>query len=498
MKSKQWEPLLKDYQKRIKTARAMGGAEKLEKRRAQNKMNAREILDCLCDKDSFIEMGTLVGSISYHGEKPAPADGLVGGHASIDGQAVIVCAEDFTVMGGSIGAGTNAKKLRLAQMALRERVPFIVFLDGAGERVSTVPKRRSYAPNDMQILADLSGKVPSVAVVYGTSAGHGAITGLLLDFVVMLDGSSLFAAGPPLVQAATGEKISKEDLGGAEMHTQASGVAHNRVKDGVAACALVRRYLSYLPTHNKLLPPHRSGALAAHAPRKIPEITDLIPNDPQQPYDMSELIVMLSDTPEDWFEFQPEYGTSLLLGFIRLGGNPCAVLANQPLVQAGAITAQAARKATYFLNLCYGYNMPVLFLADTPGVMSGSQAERSGTLRAAGEMYAAQRRLKHVPKLHVSVRKAFGFGSSLMGMNPFDDQTISVAMPGIHLGAMPAMGGGQAAGLSKQEQEALSEHERNSAWMTGDNLAHDEIIEPAQMRNVLLRTLLRFRRGHAL
>lgn len=498
MSRKDWQVLLREYEQRMQAGRAMGGADKLKKRRAQNKMNAREILDCLCDKDSFQEIGTLVGSIAYQGEPATAADALVGGYATIDGRPVVVCAEDFTVMGGSIGSGTSAKKLRLAMMALRERVPFVAFLDGAGERVTTIPKRRSYAPNDMQILAKLSGKVPSVAVIYGSSAGHGAISGLLLDFVVMLDNSCLFAAGPPLVQAATGERVSKEDLGGAKMHTQISGVAHNRVADGVKACDMVRSYLSYLPTHSGLALPHRDHTLPECAPREVPEFMDIVPNDPQQPYDMGEVIALISDRPEDWFEFQPEYGTSILLGWTRIGGCSCAVVANQPLVQAGAITAQAAYKAAYFMNLCANFNVPVLFLADNPGVMSGSQAERDGTLRAASAMYAAQCQLAHVCKIHVTIRKAFGFGSSLMGMNPFDDQTFSVALPGIHLGAMPASGGAQAAGLNEEEKQSMAEHQSNSAWMTGDNLAHDEIIHPAHIRNIVLKILHLFKRDHAL
>lgn len=493
-----WKSLLAEYRKRVAIARAMGGDAKLKERRKQGRMNAREVLHCLCDRDSFSEIGTLVGALSYHGERPAPADALVGGYATVNKQPVVVCAEDFTVMGGSIGPGTNAKKLRLATIAYQERVPFIMFLDGAGERVSNTLHRRSYAPNDMQVLANLSSRVPSVAIVYGVSAGHGAISGLLLDFIVMLDDSSLFTAGPPLVEAASGEKISKEDLGGAPMHARTSGVAHNRVVDIESACELTRRYLSYMPAHGGLHPPRKDPQLPECGHRKVPELMEIIPEKAQQPYDMHDLVRILSDTAEDWLEFQPEYGGSLLTGFVRIGGVSCALLANQPLVQAGAITVEAARKASYFLGLCHNFNLPVLFLADTPGVMSGGQAERAGTLRAAADMYKAVARLKNVPKFHVTVRKAFGFGSSLMAMNPFDDQTLSLALPGIHLAAMPATGASKISGDDQKTRDSILGHERNSAWMTGDNLAHDEIIEPAELRNRLIDALQWFRRDHAL
>jgi acetyl-CoA carboxylase carboxyltransferase component len=489
--------LLDEYQKRLKAGRALGGPEKLKKRSAQNKMNARQVLDCLCDKGSFREIGTLAGSISYHGEATVAADALVGGYANIEGQPAVVCAEDFSSAGGSIGHVTAAKKLRLASLALRERVPFIAFLDGAGARVSSTPARHAYAPNDMQVLAELSGKVPSIAVILGASAGHGAISGLLLDFIIMLEDSCLFAAGPPLVEAATGERISKEDLGGAQMHTQSSGVAHNCVKDEKAACQMIRSYLAYVPRHDGLRPPNRDPQLPECMPRSIPEVMDIIPSDSMQPYDMHQVIRIISDRPEDWFEFQPAYGNSLLTGWTRIGGRALAILANQPLADAGAITVQAARKASYFLNLCNNYNMPTLFLADNPGVMSGGQAEREGTLRAASAMFQAQCRLKNVPKIHITLRKAFGFGSSLMAMNPFDNQTLSLALPGINLSAMPAQGGAKAAGLSDTEREALSDHQGSSAWMTGDNLAHDEIVDPSEMRNIVLDALRMFKRDHA-
>lgn len=487
-----WRGILKEYERRIEYGHSMGGEEKLRRRRKQGLCNAREIIELLCDEGSFNEIGALTGGFSYQGEKTAPADALVGGFARINGRPVVVGAEDFTVMGGSIGPGTNAKKLRLAEMALRERTPYIMMLDGAGERMSNTVERRPNTPNDMQILARLSGLTPTVAVVYGSSAGHGAITGLLMDFVVMVDGGAMFSAGPPLVFASTGEQLSKEELGSARMHTQLSGVGHNLARDAKEACAITAQYLSFLPSSAWEYPPDLPDT-PERGERELPEILQIIPANLQHPYDMRQVVRILIDSAEEWLEIQPDYGCAMLCGLGRLGGASVGIVANQPTQQAGAITWQAADKAAHFLEVCEAWHLPVIFLADNPGVMTGGRAEREGTLRAAARMYAAQCRLR-VPKLHATLRKAFGFGSSLMAMNPFDNQTLSVAFPAIHLGAMPAQGGGEAAGLDTSEREKALQAQHNSAWTAGDTLAYDQIIDPRQLRNILLRGLRSFRR----
>ena len=482
-----WQPLLKEHRRRVEAGRAMGGKDKLAKRGSLGLPNARELIAQLCDEGSFREIGTLAGGFSYQGEAIAPADALVGGVARIAGRDVVVGVEDFTVMGGSIGPATNAKKVRLAQLAGQERVPFLMFLDGAGERMRNSLERHATAPNDMQVLARLSGQVPMLSVVLGCSAGHGAITGMLTDFIVMLDKALMFSAGPPLVAAAMGEKVDKETLGSARMHTEVSGVAHNLVADADAACETVRAYLGFLPDNAWQYPPDRLDSPRA-APRRLDDILTLLPQDSQRPYDMRALLSRLVDGEADWLEIQPLYGASIVTGLARLGGYSVGIVANQPANHAGAITAEAAFKAAHFLDVCNAFHLPAVFLADNPGVMSGSRAERVGTLRAAARMYAAQSRLR-VPKLHVTLRKAFGFGSSLMAMNPYDGQSLSVALPGVQLGAMPADAGGQAARMSDADRRRAEQAQMAGAWKLGDTLGYDEVIDPAELRNVLINGL---------
>ncbi|CAA0118996.1 Methylmalonyl-CoA carboxyltransferase 12S subunit [BD1-7 clade bacterium] len=469
-----WQILMQEYDERVSFARAMGGEEKLKKRKAAGQKNARELISLLCD--SFDEVGTLVGSQSYHSEKTAPADALVGGIGQVNGKSVVIAVEDFTVQGGSIGHGTNAKRVRLAQIALDHQLPFIMLLDGAGARMTNGLSRHPYGPNDLQIIAQLKGRVPTIALVVGSSAGHGAVGGLLMDLVIMLDGSSMFSAGPPLVAAALGEIVSKDELGGAHMHTTVSGVAHNLAKDAADASRLIKEYLGYFTERS--IPP--SGSPDTH-------LMSLIPANLQTPYDMRPVIQHLADDG-DFLEIQPDFGKAIITSLARLNGQSIGIVANQPIVLAGSINADAAEKAADFIRSLDALNLPILFIADTPGIMSGSAAERAGTLRSAARMYHAQA-LMTSPKLHVTLRKAFGFGSCVMAMNPFDKQTAAYGLPGVSLGGIPIAGGAEAANLDEETAQKLAEAQNSGAWTAGDALAYDEIVDPRDLRGRLAKAM---------
>ena len=481
-----WKPLLDDLDERRDAAETMGGAERLERQRAGGRLDARARVAELLDPDSFVELGALVGSVQRGATPPAPADGLVAGHGTIDGRPVLVGAEDFTVMGGSIGLGNAAKRHRLAQLAEQERVPLVMLLDGAGERAQNAFERRGRGPNDLQALAALSGVVPTVAVVMGPSAGHGALTAPLMDFVVMVEGAAVFSAGPPLVKAATGEDVTKEELGGAAVHTAVSGVAHNAATDDATALALVRRYLSYFPSNAWQRPPRPEDA-ADTGRRSLDEILDLVPVEPRKGYDVRPVIELACDRGSV-LELQPAFGRAVVTALAHLGGQPVAVVANQPAVKAGSIDADSADKAARFLELADAFHLPVVFLADNPGVMAGTAAERSGILRHAARMFAAQARVRS-PKLHVTLRKAYGFGSSLMAMNPFDGQSVTLAFPGARLGAMPAESGADAAGLVGDSRDLLEHSELGGAYSAADTMSYDAVIDPRELRNALLDAL---------
>jgi len=480
-KSNDWEPLLADLEERRKRARAMGGSEKLEKQRSRGQLNARERIAALLDPGSFQELGTLVGGVS----EGAPADAFPAGLGTVEGRPVLVGAEDFTVMGGSIGLGAADKRYRLTQLAREERVPLVFILQGAGHRITNALKGHGRSPNDLQGLVDLAGIVPTVCVVAGPAAGHSALAAPLMDFSIMTQQAALFSAGPPLVAAAVGEEVSKEDLGGPDIQVALSGVAHNDVADDASALALARRYLGYFPSNAWLQAPAREGNDSGE--RVVEEILSLVPADDRRPYKMSRVAALIADEGS-LLELQPRFGRSLFTALGRLGGRSVAILGNNPNVRAGSIDRDAADKGTRFLEVVGSFHLPVIFLADNPGVMPGTVAERNGALRAAARMFAAQRRLRG-PKLHVTLRKAFGFGSSIMGMNPFDGQTLSVAFPGATLGAMPARGGGVASKSDAAQQARLDAAELGGPYRVADSMGFDEIIDPREVRNVLLRGL---------
>lgn len=479
-----WGPLLDDLEARQRAAREMGGPERIERQHEKGKLTARERVERLFDDGTFVELGALVGTSPREGVDTIPADGFVAGMGRIDGRAVLAGCEDFTVLGGSIGAAATDKRVRMCQIARQERIPLVFMLDGAGHRLTNRHSGRK--PNDLQTLAALSGLVPIVTLVLGPAAGHSALCGPLADFSVMTEHASMFTAGPPLVKAATGEEVTKEALGGPQIHVELSGVAHNVVSDDGAALALCRRYLSYFPQNAWSAPPRADTTNVGF--RRLDDLLTLIPADDRKPYSMRAVIDRLVDSGSG-LEIQPTYGRSLVTALARLGGRSVAIVANDPGVRAGAVDTAAAEKAAHFLDVADSFHLPVVFLADNPGVLAGTKAEREGALRAAARMFAAQHRLS-VPKLHVTLRKAFGFGSSIMAMNPYDDQTILYAFPGVTLGAMPAASGGRAAKLDDATQAEVTSTQTGGPWPQAHGMGYDDVIDPRDLRDALLRALL--------
>lgn len=430
----------------------------------------------LCDAGSFVEIGTLAGA----GED-APADALVAGHATVDGRPVVVGAEDATVLGGSIGRAGAAKRERIARLAGQVGAPLVMLLDGAGHRATNALSRHTPSPTDLAAMADLSGRVPIVTAVLGASAGHGALAAALADVVVMVDGSSqLFAAGPPIVKVSTGEDVDKETLGGARVHAR-SGVAHLVADDDEAALALVRDVLALLPSH--------AGAWAPEARPHAPErsLGDVVPVDLRRPYDGRRAVEAVVDAGSV-VELQPEHGRSLVTCLARLDGVAVAVLASQPLALAGSIDTESAAKAARFVEWTGSFHLPLVVLADTPGILPGSASEASGVLRAAARLYAAQHRTT-APKLHVTLRKAIGFGSSVLAQNPFDGQVVTLALPVNTVGAMPARGASEASGAGEETAEALSATEASGPWRLADTLSYDEVVAPHEVRPRLVAAL---------
>jgi acetyl-CoA carboxylase carboxyltransferase component len=474
-----WKPLIDELEARKRGAEAMGGPERIARLvHGRGRLDARQRIAALFDPGTFTEIGALTGGTQI------PADALVAGMGRIDGRPALAGAEDFSVLGGSIGSGSMAKRVRLCELAQRERVPLVMMLDGAGHRLTgDHPPGRT--PNDLLLLADLHGQVPMVCLVLGGSAGHGALTAPLSDFVVMSSYASMFTGGPPLVKAATGEDVTKEELGGAKLCTEVAGTAHNVAADDAAAIALARRYLGYFPQNRHEAPPRRSGPDTG--PRRLNDILERIPPNDRRPYAMRGVLEPLVDAGS-LLEIQPGYGRSLITALAYLGGHAVGIVANDPSVRAGAVDSPAAIKAAEFLETAGAFGLPVVFLADNPGVMAGTKAERDGILKWAGRMFVAQRRLRG-PKLHVTLRKSFGFGASTMAQNPFDQQTLSLAFPGVTMDAMPAASGGRSARLDEGAQARVEERQRSGPWRMAAGMTYDDVIDPRELRNALIAGL---------
>jgi len=483
---------------RRKKALKMGGAEKVERQYARGKKTVRERLDMLLDPGSFQEYGQLASRFAEHYQtvdEIVAADGFIFGFGKIDGRYVCVGAEDFTVFGGSVGINHLKKKIRAIELATQERVPMIWLLDGGGARAQDmVGEGLPEGPHYLSI-ARHSGVAPQVALVMGPCAGDSSLIASETEFIVMVEGIGMLAAGgPPVVEAATGQKISKEELGGVDVHCRISGVADNPAASEEDAVAVTKQYLSYLPNNAWEYPPQYAAACSFD--RADAELETIVPNDPLTPYDMKRVIHGIIDR-DSFFEIKPLHATMIITAFARMNGHPVGIVANQPLVGAGAITTQAANKARHFVDLCTAYHLPLIFLTDVPGVMPGPRFEREGTLRA-GMAMAYSLAWSDVPKITVVIRKAFGYGAFAM-CGAGADQTVVLAWPNADFASLPpdssAMAAHGAEIAAADDPEALKrELEIEYSKVAGPlhaagKINIDDVIEPGETRLRINRAL---------
>jgi len=475
-----WEPWLTRLASEKSRASCMGGTARLETHRADGKLDARQRLALLFDPGSFTEIGALVGS-----RDDSPADGFVCGFGLVDGRPAISGAEDFTTKAGSVGRGGAYKRHRVAELALQERVPLVWLKEGAGARIGVRTETPARTPNDLSAMADLKGEVPVACAVLGISAGHGALAAPLADFVVMTRNAAIFTAGPPLVRAALGEEVTPLQLGGWEVAAREAGTVHNVAQDDRDAIAQIRRYLSYFPSCRGGRPPARASADTGM--RTTEALLDIIPPDSRQPYDVRDVVTTVTDA-DSFFEVQPSYGTAMCVGWARMGGRPVAIVANNPAHGAGAIDAAAAIKATDLIETADSFGQPVIFLLDNPGMLAGSRSERDGVLKWGGRMYLAGRRLRS-PKISVLLSKGFGFGLATMAHMPHDRQTLTLALPSANIATMPAQAGGRTAHLDDTTRDTIERAQRGGPYGLADRLGVDDVVDPRELRNVLLRGL---------
>jgi acetyl-CoA carboxylase carboxyltransferase component len=437
------DELVKDLDARREQVRAMGGPAKVEKQHQRGKLTARERVAAFFDDGVFFEVGMLgrpMGLMS--GSDEVPADAVVCGFGKVGGRMVCSAAYDFTVKGGSIGQVGEEKVTRLRAMALRGRWPIVWFIDSAGARIdpgSGHPDQISMFAGTGHLFREqviMSGVVPQVAAMVGPGAAGTAYIPGLADFVPMVKNiGSLALGGPPLVKAVTGQEISEQELGGSKIHTTTSGVGDVEVETDAQCVELVKKYLSYMPSHCEEEPP----VLPCTDPveRREDSLLSLLPENPRQAYDMYALIRAIVDHGE-FLDIKPKFGKSLITCLARIAGRSVGIVANQPKHLGGILENDSSDKGAKFIQICDAFNVPLVFLQDVPGFMVGSKVEHAGIIRHGAKMLHVMSAAT-VPKVTVVVRKGYGAGYYVMCGRAYEPDLI-VAWPTAEISVMGAEG----------------------------------------------------------
>ena len=401
---------------RSKKKKATLGGGKARKRRQHDKgrFTARERVEMLLDKDSFVEL-SMLASLPAHSEKDLYGDGVVVGHGKIDGRKVCIFSQDYTIHAGTTGPIHRSKITGIMDMAVKTGVPIIGLWDSAGGRLDVENKPLPVSRSSIFFrCTQASGVVPQISAILGPGAGNAGYAAALTDFIFMVDRQSYtFATGPVAVKQVLGQEISMEELGGAKIHCQVSGLADIRFKSEQDCFDHIKKLLGFLPSNNQGTPPELSFEGAAAKPDS--KIAEILPRDSRKTYDMKRIILRIVDK-EDFLELKPEFAKNIITGFGRLNGRSVGIIANQTKFLAGALTVDASDKEARFIRFCDAFNIPIIFLVDTTGFMPGSRQEHAGILRhGAKVLYAISESV--VPKIAVLIRKAYGGAKPAMGID---------------------------------------------------------------------------------
>lgn len=409
--------LTAEMEERRKRVAAGGGETRLEKQHQAGKLSARERLEALLDEGSFVELGTF----SEHAESElmqgvdAPGEGVVTGYGAIGGRIVFVFSQDFTVLGGSLGKAHGQKIARVMDLAVKTGAPIIGLNDSAGARIQEGVDALSGYGEVFYRNAVYSGVVPQISAILGPCAGGAVYSPALTDFVLMRRGKSyMFITGPEVIKSVTKEDVSFEDLGGADIHSRRSGVAHVVADTDQDVLASIRQLLRYLPQSAKEKPPAR--VTRDPDTREVPELLSIVHPDQRRPYAMLELIKCIVDEHQ-FFEIHPDFAKNILCGFAHMGGQAVGIVANNPKQLAGTLDINASDKASRFIRTCDCFNIPILTFVDVTGFLPGVAQEHAGIIRHGAKMLYAYAEAT-VPKITLITRKAYG--GAYLAMNSRD------------------------------------------------------------------------------
>lgn len=473
-----------------------GGEKAIQRQHDRGKMTARERINALLDEKSFVETGMFVKHRSNQfgmDDKIAPGDGVITGYGTIDGRLVCVTAQDFTIIGGSLGEMHADKIVKTQEMALKIGCPIISINDSGGARIQEGVDSLAGYGRIFYNNTKASGVIPQISVIMGPCAGGAVYSPALTDFVFMVDDTSvMFITGPQVIETVTGEEVTAQELGGSMTHNSVSGVAHFRAGDENECFTQIRQLLSYLPQNN--LEKAKIYAGADDPNTMLDSLNSLIPADPRTPYDMKGLIYDLADNAE-FFEVQPYYAQNMIVGFLRLNGESIGVVANQPRVLAGCLDINASDKASRFIRMCDSFNIPLLTLVDVPGFLPGTEQEYGGIIRHGAKILYAYSEAT-VPKVTLITRKAYG-GAYIGMCSKHLGADIVLGWPNAEIAVMGAEGAANiifsreikaADNPEAKRQEKIEEYSESmmNPYVAAARGYLDDVIMPEETRQRLI------------
>ncbi|WP_439494100.1 acyl-CoA carboxylase subunit beta [Bosea sp. (in: a-proteobacteria)] len=490
--------ILEQLEDRREGARQGGGAKRVAAQHGKGKLTARERIELLLDKDSFEEFDMFVQHrcVDFGMEKAEkiPGDGVVTGWGTVNGRTVFVFSKDFTVFGGSLSETHAQKIVKIQDMALKMRAPIVGLFDAGGARIQEgVAALGGYGEVFRRNVA-ASGVIPQISVIMGPCAGGDVYSPAMTDFIFMVrDTSYMFVTGPDVVKTVTNETVTSEELGGAKVHTSKSSVADGAFENDVEALLQVRRLLDFLPANNTAGVPEWPSF---DVPDRVDMSLDtLVPDNPNKPYDIKELILKTLDEG-DFFEIQGAYAGNIVTGFGRIEGRTVGVVANQPMVLAGVLDSDASRKAARFVRYCDAFEIPIVTFVDVPGFLPGTAQEYGGLIKHGAKLLYAYTECT-VPLVTVITRKAFGGAYDVMASKHIGAD-VNYAWPTAQIAVMGAKGaveiifrGGDAETIARQTKEY--EDRFMSPFVAAERGYVDEVIMPHSTRRRIARALAMLR-----
>ena len=495
--------VLQELETRRNAARMGGGEKRIAAQHSKGKLTARERIELLLDDGSFEEFDMFVTHrcTDFGMEKDRPAgDGVVTGWGTINGRLVYVFSQDFTVMGGSVSETHGKKICKIMDMAVQNGAPIIGINDSGGARIQEGVGSLAAYGEVFQRNITASGVVPQISMIMGPTAGGAVYSPAMTDFIFMVkDSSYMFVTGPDVVKTVTNEHVTAEELGGAATHTKKSSVADAAFENDVEALAEVRRLVDFLPLHNREKPPVRP--FFDDVNRVEESLDTLVPDNPNMPYDMKELITKLADEG-DFYEIQEEFAKNILTGFVRLEGSTVGVVANQPMVLAGCLDIDASRKAARFVRFCDAFDIPLLTLVDVPGFLPGTSQEYGGVIKHGAKLLFAYGEAT-VPKVTVITRKAYGGAYVVMSSKNLNGD-FNYAWPTSEIAVMGAKGATEIIHRADlNDPEKLAKHTQDyedrfaNPFVAAEKGVIDEVIMPHSTRKRVCRAFASLRNKKA-